>query len=82
LTCQELTDFLDAWVHDELPSAQRTEFERHVKDCPGCVSYTKAYRRTVELGRRAFECPDDRIPEKVPEELVRSVLAARKASAK
>jgi len=78
VTCQELTEFLDAWVHGELPAAQRVEFERHQKECPECVSYTNAYRRTVELGRKAFECPDDRIPEKIPDELVKSVLAARK----
>ena len=78
MTCRELTDFLDAWVHDELPAAQKKELDAHMGECPECVHYAKSYKRTVEMGCRAFECPTDAIPEQVPEALVKAVLAARK----
>jgi anti-sigma factor RsiW len=79
LTCRELIDFLRAYLDDELPSALRQRFEEHLACCPPCLDYLDSYRETVALAAEAFEAggPDEPVPEEVPEELVRAILAAR-----
>jgi mycothiol system anti-sigma-R factor len=76
LTCRELIDFLMAYLDDELPAAQRADFERHLGLCPPCMNYLETYKETVRLGKAC--CAGDALPADVPEELVRAILAARR----
>lgn len=76
LTCRDLIDFLRAYLDDELPPALRRRFEDHLDACPPCLHYLDSYRETVSLAGRAWD-EDGPVPEEVPEELVRAVLAAR-----
>ena len=78
MTCQEMADFLMAYLDDELPAAQRQEFQQHLEACPPCVHYIRTYEQTVELGKTACQHPDDDIPEDVPEQLVQAILKARR----
>lgn len=75
MTCQELIGFLGRYLDDELSAAVRRRFEGHLGVCPDCVSYLHSYRLTITLGRAA--CVDEEVPEEVPEDLVRAILAAR-----
>ena len=77
ITCRQLEDFLLAYLEGELPERQRFVFELHLKLCPECRDYLAAYRRSVEVSKRAFEDPDRPVPDAVPEDLVKAVLAAR-----
>jgi anti-sigma factor RsiW len=77
MTCRELAEFLLAYVEGELPEEQRDEFDRHNFDCPPCKAYLKTYKETIALGRSICQDPDGPVPEDVPEELVRAILAAR-----
>lgn len=77
LTCRELIDFLRDYLEGELSSEETARFEHHLRLCPACVSYLQTYQETVRLGREAFQEPEGRVPEEVPEELVRAVLDAR-----
>jgi anti-sigma factor RsiW len=77
MTCSEFTEFLDAYLSGEISPAERAEFQRHLDACKHCVDYLATYEKTVKLGKAAFEKPDREVPEKVPEELVRAILAAR-----
>ena len=78
LTCRELTDFIYAYEEGELPSEQRAVFDAHLVQCPDCVSYLEGYRRSVSLGKQAFEEPEEPVPDEVPADLIRAVLAARR----
>ncbi len=78
MTCRELAEFLMAYVEGELPAAQREEFDRHNADCPPCEAYMTTYRQTITLGKSICQDPEGPVPEDVPEELVRAILAARK----
>lgn len=80
MTCRELTEFLMAYLSDELPDAQRRVFDEHLAECPGCVTYLHTYEETIKLGRAAFRDPDAPPPADVPEQLIRAILAARKQS--
>lgn len=74
ITCREVADFLMGYLDRELDVATRESFEEHLACCPPCVHYLESYRKTVELARKVAED----VPERVPEELVKAILAARK----
>lgn len=77
MNCREFTEFLMAYLDDELPERQRAEFDYHLHGCQSCVNYMDSYRATVALSRAA--CSEDApLPDDVPESLVRAILAARK----
>jgi anti-sigma factor RsiW len=77
VTCRDFVEFLSEYLSGELAAAERAEFEAHVADCPACVAYLDSYRKTIELLKTACAHPEDQIPDEVPEELVRAILAAR-----
>lgn len=77
LTCREFVAFLDDYVAGELPEDRAAVFEAHLSACPPCVAYVNGYRLTVELGREALRISDARLPDDVPDELLRAILAAR-----
>ena len=77
MTCRELIDFLMDYQAGELPAAQRTSFEAHLKLCPPCVTYLETYEETIKLGKSACTNPDDAVDDQVPEELVQAILNAR-----
>ena len=82
ITCRELIDFLGELLEGALTPAQQHEIDRHLAVCPSCIAYLDSYKKTVALGRAAFDCPDEAVPPSVPEELVRAILAARKQGPK
>ena len=78
MTCRELADFIGDYLSGEIPDETRLAFDRHLAECPNCVNYLSAYKATIELGRRAFDDEDAKLPADVPDELVKAILASRK----
>ena len=78
MNCREFLDFLMAYLDDELPAAQRAALDDHLGDCPSCVTYLDTYRETVRLGRDVCADPEAPMPDNVPDDLVRAILAARR----
>jgi anti-sigma factor RsiW len=81
ITCKEFIEFVWAYLSGEVSDAERREFEYHLSGCPSCVAYMNTYKQTIDLTRMAFEeaSAEEPVPDEVPEELIRAVLAARKA---
>jgi anti-sigma factor RsiW len=52
LKCREVIEFLDRYVADELPAAQRREFEWHLRLCRSCRAYLRTYRATILLEKK------------------------------
>ena len=77
LTCRELAEFLADYLAGELAAGPLADFEWHLARCPNCVAFVSTYRETRELARAALGAADAPVPEAVPEDLVRAVLAAR-----
>ena len=75
MTCQELIDFLLAYLDEELPPEQRQVFEEHLRRCPPCIHYVETYRLTVHVSRVACEVREEPCAQP-PEKLVRGILAA------
>ena len=55
LTCQELVELVTDYFDDALPPAERTRFDAHVADCPGCEIYLDQMRATIALARGTAE---------------------------
>lgn len=79
ITCREFEDFILDYLEDALPARQRRVFELHIRVCRECRDYLAAYRDTLALAKGAFAEPDQALPEDVPEDLVKAILAAREA---
>jgi len=77
ITCREFVEFLDDYIAGVLPAERREEFNDHLSGCPPCVTYFESYRETVQLGRAVLGRTSDPVPEGVPEDLVKAILAAR-----
>ena len=78
MNCREFTEFLHEYLFDNLPAAERAEFEKHLAECPWCVAYLDSYRKTAEMEQAAFAGADDEPPPAdAPEELVQAILRSR-----
>ena len=77
ITCQEFEALILDYLDNRLPRRDRLLFDLHLRMCSKCREYLADYRRTIELGKSAFADPDARVPDSVPEDLVRAVMAAR-----
>lgn len=80
LSCREFVEFLMDYLDGELGERERRVFEAHIGDCSPCGTYLETYRETVRLGRSVCREPAGPVPDDVPEELVRAILAARGSS--
>jgi anti-sigma factor RsiW len=78
MNCREFTEFLHEYLVGNLPAEQRTEFDKHLAECPWCVAYLDSYRKTIQLAHAAFSAPEDALPAgEAPEELIQAILRAR-----
>lgn len=80
ISCREISEFLLAYLEQELDERERVEFERHLQRCPPCIHYLDGYRETVALVRtcgRAELDPEQRQRHKPPEDLIQAILSAR-----
>jgi anti-sigma factor RsiW len=78
LSCRDFVSFLNEYIEDELPPPRRAVFDRHLAICPDCTAYIDSYRKTITLSRRALKGGAPAL-EEIPEELLKAILAARKA---
>ena len=78
MNCKQLIEFIVDYLEENLPEAQRDEFERHLQACPYCTEYLSSYRATIQLAETLREDSSAPDPADAPEELVKAILAARK----
>ncbi len=76
MTCREFVEFLHEYLSDELPADLRIAFDRHLAGCADCTAYLRTYEETIRLANAVCAEPEGPVPDGVPEELVRSILAA------
>ena len=79
MKCRELAEFLMDYVSGELPEESRVHFEFHLSKCTNCHEYLVQYEITIKAGKIACDELSDELPDNMPDDLVRAVLAARKA---
>lgn len=79
ITCEEFEDFILAYLEDDLSAKQKFIFDLHIKVCRECRDYLNAYRASIDLAKQALEEESKLLPEQVPDDLVKAILAARDA---
>jgi anti-sigma factor RsiW len=78
MNCREFTEFLHEYLFGNLPAPERSEFEKHLTECPWCVAYLDSYRKTIHSGKAAFaDSEEGSPPADAPEELIQAILHAR-----
>jgi anti-sigma factor RsiW len=77
VTCAQIADFLTDFLSGELPDAVHADFVAHMVICPDCQRYLNSFRKTIALGRGAFD-PVSEVT-KMPESLVQAILRARES---
>jgi anti-sigma factor RsiW len=76
VTCREFADFMSDYFAGELPPDVRARFDDHLARCVNCRRYLISYQESVKLGKHAYDdCAE--LPDDVPEDLVRAILAGR-----
>lgn len=79
LTCREVIEFLMNYAEGNVTPEERVRFEEHLAVCPACVNYLNTYRTTVRLSQQAFEpLPSDAGEARIPDDLVKAILDARR----
>ena len=76
MNCRELIDFLDDYVDGRLLMMERARFEMHLAICAECREYLRTYRGTIALAKGAST--QDEAAARMPDELVRAIMDARK----
>jgi anti-sigma factor RsiW len=79
MTCRELSEFIVDYRSGNLSPEVHTDFEEHLVNCAGCLTYLRSYEETIRLAKGAYAHPEDPLPADVPEQLVQAILAARTA---
>ncbi len=77
ITCEEFEGFVVDYLEDNLDTARRRRFEKHLRMCRECREYLAAYKSAMQSASQGIENAVAEIPEKVPEDLVAAVVASR-----
>lgn len=77
ISCKEFVEFLNDYIDGELEAQRRAVFDRHLGICPDCTAYLDSYRKTMSLSVAALR-ESGPVPGKIPEGLLRAILAARR----
>ncbi len=49
MSCQELTELVNAYLEGTLPEGDRARFDAHLAACTGCHIYLDQMRRTIAM---------------------------------
>lgn len=55
--CGLFTGFIYDYINGRLNAGKKSSFERHIKDCPVCISFLDSYSTAVRI-TKALECRD------------------------
>ena len=70
LTCEDVNEFLAAYVDNDIPDNLRRRYEQHIARCKICSAYLEQYRSTMRLARDAGMANSN-----PPDELVEMTIA-------
>ncbi|MDX1962939.1 MAG: zf-HC2 domain-containing protein [Pirellulales bacterium] len=76
-SCQQVLDFLLAYLDGELPASEQAIFDAHLAICAACRNYLDSYQATLRLVKSSHDDQSAASLPQLPEELVQAILAAR-----
>jgi anti-sigma factor RsiW len=69
MKCRQMVELMTEYLEDALSPRDRVRFEEHIAGCDGCRAYLEQMRTTMRLAGRI---PDEPIPERLQDELLRA----------
>lgn len=75
LNCREFRTFILQYFEGELPTREAWLFERHLRECPECLTYLTAYGTSMAMGAASDHHPEAPVPDSVPENLISAIMA-------
>jgi anti-sigma factor RsiW len=78
VNCRECDEFLVDYVAGDLSPDVLATFELHIARCRNCRVYLEQYRATIKAGKTACEAYREGL--RMPEELIKAILAAKPKS--
>ncbi|HEY9567163.1 MAG TPA: zf-HC2 domain-containing protein [Thalassobaculum sp.] len=81
MTCEEFEATLVDYLDGMLGPLARRQVDLHIRLCPHCRRYLRAYDRTRRLAGAALRQDEEPALQAVPEDLVQAILAARRTEA-
>jgi hypothetical protein len=78
MKCTDISSRLVDFLYEELPAAERSEFNAHLESCPVCAAEVKASSRALQRTRTALAGP---LNEEPPARVHANILAAARAAA-
>lgn len=76
ITCSHFIRTMADFLAGELDGDEEKQSRLHVETCPDCASYLRNYEATMGFGRETGS--EDAANARMPDELVRDILAARR----
>lgn len=70
-TCQQIVEFLSAYLEGDLDPDTTQHFDQHMADCPPCVYYVQTFRKMIEATGRIPTIEPITIPIELKERLHR-----------
>ena len=68
MKCREMVELMTDYLEDALSARDKARFEEHIAGCDGCSAYLEQMRTTMRLAGRI---PDEPIPQRLQDELLR-----------
>ena len=76
LTCQQVENFMMAYLDGELGLMTSLRFRMHIMMCSDCGKFLQSYKNAVAMEKRIFENPEDEAIGHVPDEIIDAILHA------
>ena len=76
INCREFEELIIKHLEQDLTDTEVRRFETHLKVCAECREYLAAYLTSAEVAPQTLA--DKILPDEVPEELIKAVLASLK----
>jgi anti-sigma factor RsiW len=54
ISCQQLIEFCLDYIEGALPADEQVGFQRHLSQCPDCVTFFETYQKTPQISREAL----------------------------
>ena len=70
-TCQQIVEFLSAYLEGDLDANTIQQFDRHMADCPPCVYYVTTFRLMIAATGQSPSSETITIPVELKERLHR-----------
>jgi predicted anti-sigma-YlaC factor YlaD len=78
MSCREFVELIGTYRDGDLPKSQHSAFAVHMSECPKCRAYLNSYEATLRLARAAIKPSEQEDTNRIPEDLVKSILARKK----